>query len=62
MYPQNIPNQTCDYWLITQNQQTFCIEVKSFNSGQLQNNTVNGAILITINHVIIMWKYHSFMI
>ena len=62
MYPQNIPNQTCDYWLITQNQQTFCIEVKSFNSGQLQNNTVNGAISITINHVIIMWKYHSFMI
>ena len=29
-YPQNFPNQTCDYWLITQSQQTFCIEVNIF--------------------------------
>ena len=36
IYPQNFPNQTCDFWLITQNQQTFCIEVNTFNSGQLQ--------------------------
>ena len=26
IYPQNRPNQTCDYWLITPNQQTLCIE------------------------------------
>ena len=26
VYPQNFPNQTCNYWLITPNQQTLCIE------------------------------------
>ena len=54
IYPRNCSSQTCDYWLITQNQQAICIE----NSGQLQNrrqlqnNTGNGAMSIAINRVI----------
>ena len=49
VYPKYRPNQTCDYCLITQNQQILFIETN--NSGQLQNNTVNGAVSITINRV-----------
>ena len=26
IYSKNRPNQTCDYWLITSNQQTLCIK------------------------------------
>ena len=59
MYTQNCPNKTCDYCLITLNEQRFCIETNIFNSGQLksergqlQNNTVNGAMSITNNCVI----------
>ena len=29
-YPKNCPNQTCDYWLITLNQQTLSIETNIF--------------------------------
>ena len=29
-YPKNCPNQTCDCWLITWNQQTLCIETNIF--------------------------------
>ena len=60
IYPKNHPKLTCDYWLITPNQQKLCIETKSFESGQLQNsgqfqkNTVNGAMSISINRVIRM--------
>ena len=42
IYPKNCSNQTCNYWFTKPNQQ------------QLQNNTVNAAILITINHVIVV--------
>ena len=36
IYPKSRPNQICDYWLITPNQQTLCIETNIFfNSGQL---------------------------
>ena len=28
--PQNHPNQTCGYWLITPNQQTLCIGTNTF--------------------------------
>ena len=65
IYPKNRPNQTYDYWLIKLNQQTLHIETNIFNSGllqsseqaiqnsgQLQNNTINGAMSITINRVI----------
>ena len=58
IYPKNCPNETCGYWLITPNQQMICIETNiaagnyKSASGQLQNNSVNGAILITIHHVI----------
>ena len=66
IYPKSCPNQTCDYRLITPNQQTLCIETNIFfNSGQLPasegsitkqrviiDNTVNGAMSITINRVI----------
>ena len=64
IYPKNHPNQTCDYWLITSNQQALCIEYNIFTniitnyksnyksaSGQLRNNTVNGAMSITVNRV-----------
>ena len=59
IYSQNWPNQTCDYWLITANQQTLCMKLISFNSGQLQysgqlqNNTVNGAMTIPIDRVVL---------
>ena len=26
IYPNNLPNQRCDYWIITPNQQKLCIE------------------------------------
>ena len=29
---KNCPNQTCDYWLITPNKNTLCIEINSFKS------------------------------
>ena len=29
VYPKNLPNQACDYWLTT-DQQTLCIETKIF--------------------------------
>ena len=60
IYPKNRPIQTCDYWLITPNQQTLGIETNLLTvgnyksaSGKLQNNTVNGAMSISINSVII---------
>ena len=66
IYPQNRPNQTWDYWLITLNQQTlFVLKLIYFNGEQLQirkraitkqwrlqNNSINGAMSITINRVI----------
>ena len=52
IYPKTCPNQPCDYWLITTNQQTVRIETNVFNSEQLQNNTFNGAMSITINRVV----------
>ena len=30
IYPKNRPNQACDYWLITSNQQTLFIEINIF--------------------------------
>ena len=30
IYPKDSGNQTCDYWLITPNQQTLCIETIIF--------------------------------
>ena len=30
IYPKNCPSKTCDYWLITPNQQTLCIETNIF--------------------------------
>ena len=51
IYPKNRPIQTYDYWLITPNQQTLCIETNLLTvghyksaSGKLQN--VNGAMSI----------------
>ena len=56
IYLQNHPNQTCNYWIITPNQQTLCIGITRLqelqDSGQLQNNSVNSAMLITIKRVI----------
>ena len=53
------------YWLIAPNQQTLCIESNVFNSGnyesasgqlqnrrQFQNNSINNAMLITMNRLI----------
>ena len=60
IYPKNRPKQTCDYWLITLNQQNLFIETNLLRAGNyklarwhLQNNTVNGATSISINRVII---------
>ena len=52
IYPKNCLSQTCDYWLITQNQQIFVLKLTFFNSGQLQNNSVSAKVSITINRVI----------
>ena len=30
IYAKNCPNQICDYWLITPNQQALCIETNIF--------------------------------
>ena len=30
IYPKNSLNQTCDHWLITQNQQKLCIKTNIF--------------------------------
>ena len=35
-----------------QTNKDFVLKLISFNSGQLQNNTVNGAMSITVNRVI----------
>ena len=37
IYPQNCPNQTCDYWLILQNQQTLCTETNIFWQWEIAN-------------------------
>ena len=44
-------NKTCDYWLIPPTQQTLFIEtnfcqLRELANGQLQNNSINGAMLI----------------
>ena len=69
IYPKNRSKQTCDYWLITRNQQTLCNEPNIFQQraitnqragnyktagNYMQNNTVNGAMSITINRVIMV--------
>ena len=53
-YLKNRPNQKCGYWLIIPNHQTLWIETKSDNyknSGQLQSNSMNGEIWITMNRI-----------
>ena len=35
--PQNYPNQTCDCWLITPNQQKLCIETNIFEQRAIRN-------------------------
>ena len=64
IYPKYRLNQTCYYWLITPNQyfvfKLYLLTAGNCrsasgqlrNSAQLQNNSVNGAMLIAINHVI----------
>ena len=60
IFQKNNPNQKCGYWLSTPNQQ-FVLKLIYFNSnhnhksptGQLQNNSMNCATLITMNRVII---------
>ena len=54
-----LPEPSICYWLIALNQQTLCIETnyKSAsgqlqNHGQLQKNSVNGLMLVTINRVL----------
>ena len=53
---QNCPNQACGHRLITPNQQTLCIETniyyQKYKITKLQNNFVNGAMLIIMNRVI----------
>ena len=54
IYPKILPAQTCDYWLSHQTNKDFVLKLISFNSGQLQNNTVNCVMLIIMNGVIII--------
>ena len=37
IYPKNDLSQTCDYWLITPNQQRFCIENNMFQQWAITN-------------------------
>ena len=54
----NRSKQTCDYWLITPNQQTLCTETNIFlqraitKQRAIQNDIINGAMSISINCVI----------
>ena len=66
IYPKSCPNQTCEYWLITPNQQTLYIETNIFQqqvitdqrasnyktASQVGTNSVNDAKLVKINRVI----------
>ena len=55
IYSKNCQNQACDYWLITPNQQTLCVETAGnykSASRQLQNSIINDEMLITVNCVI----------
>ena len=71
--PQNRTNQTCDYWLITPNQHNFVLKLRSFYCGQLQiseqtiteqrelqYNTANGAMSVTISRLIykLVWSLY----
>ena len=62
--PKNRPSQICDNWSITPNQQTLSTEtnvlkVDNYKSvgRQLQNNTVNGGMSITVNHATKVSEY-----
>ena len=56
--PKNRPNQTCNYWLITQNQQALCIKINYLltagksASGQLQNNTVRLTVQCLLKSIV----------
>ena len=51
IYPKNCPSQTYGYWLTSAKQQSTVGNHQSA-SGQLDNNSVNYAMLITIKGVI----------
>ena len=51
IYTKNRPNQTCDYWLITPNQQILCIETNIFYQ-RLITNQREGNCKTTGNHKI----------
>ena len=66
IYPKNHPNQTCGYWLTTPYQQTlywkyYLLTVGNHkstrgqlqSSRQIQNDSINSPMLITIKHVIL---------
>ena len=41
-YPKSCPNQTCDYWLITLNQQTLSIETNIFWQWAITNQQADN--------------------
>ena len=49
IYPKNHPNQTCGYWLITPNQQTFCTETNIFEQRAITNQRL-GIYKVTGNY------------
>ena len=55
--PKSCPKHKCNYWLITPNKH-FALKLISFKSGQLQNNTADGAMSISINCVINLITSH----
>ena len=63
--PENFPDQTFAYSLITPNQETLCVEVNTFqacwklqNNGKLQNSTVSRTMSIAISRMIriVIWN------
>ena len=41
-YLKNHPKQTCDYWFITPNEQTRCIETNIYYQGVITNQQVGN--------------------
>ena len=60
IYPKKHPNQTCCYWLVTPSENHYVLKLIYFNCRQLQNNSVNGAVLIITNRVVI--RLFSFIV
>ena len=61
IYPKNRPNQTCDDWLITPNQQTLCSEANIFQQWAITNQRAGNYKItpLTVQYRLqsIVWLY-----